>query len=176
MAHIHTKPGQHDHTASAFIVRTDFSEPKLMLHMHKKIHSYLQFGGHIELHETPWQAITHEIREESGYVIDKLKLLQPKRRLQSLTNVVLHPMPIYHNTHNFSETHFHTDVAYAFVADQKPSVKLDASESSEMLLVSRQELVDLSSDHIFESVREAGLFVFDHCLPHWEVVDQSNFA
>ena len=31
MPHIHTEPGQHDHTASAYIFRTDFSEPKVML-------------------------------------------------------------------------------------------------------------------------------------------------
>ncbi len=53
MAHIHTQPGQHDHTASAYIFRVDFDEPKLVLHLHRKINKYLQFGGHIELHETP---------------------------------------------------------------------------------------------------------------------------
>jgi len=63
MAHIHTQPGQHDHTASAYIVRTDFDEPKIMLHLHRKIGKYLQFGGHVELHETPWQAVVHELRE-----------------------------------------------------------------------------------------------------------------
>lgn len=36
MSHIHTKPGQHDFTASAFIIRTDGTEPRAMVHMHKK--------------------------------------------------------------------------------------------------------------------------------------------
>ena len=66
MAHIHTQPGQHDHTASAYIIRTDLDTPRIMLHLHRKIGKYLQFGGHVELNETPWQAVVHELREESG--------------------------------------------------------------------------------------------------------------
>lgn len=46
MAHIHTNPGEHDLTASAFIVRDDFAKPRLMLHMHKKLGVLLQPGGH----------------------------------------------------------------------------------------------------------------------------------
>ena len=45
MAHIHTEPGQHDFTASAFIIRTDTPEPKLLLHRHKLVGKYLQIGG-----------------------------------------------------------------------------------------------------------------------------------
>jgi 8-oxo-dGTP pyrophosphatase MutT (NUDIX family) len=83
MSHIHKKPGQHDHTASTFLFRTDFSEPKVMLHFHQKLGSYMQFGGHVELNETPWQTVIHELREESGYDIDQLQILQPKQRLKA---------------------------------------------------------------------------------------------
>lgn len=81
MAHIHTEPGQHDHTASGFIVRTDTPEPTLILHRHKKTGKYMQFGGHIELDETPWQAVRHELMEESGYDLSDLQILQPMQRL-----------------------------------------------------------------------------------------------
>ena len=67
MPHIHTLPGEHDATASAYIVRTDLGEPAIMLHRHKKLDTMLQFGGHVELHENPLEAIAHELREESGY-------------------------------------------------------------------------------------------------------------
>lgn len=53
MPHIHTEPGQHDHTASAYIVRLDEAEPALILHRHKILGQYLQFGGHVELDENP---------------------------------------------------------------------------------------------------------------------------
>ncbi len=32
----------------------------------------MQVGGHIELDETPWQAVEHELREESGYTLAEL--------------------------------------------------------------------------------------------------------
>lgn len=176
MSHIHTEPGQHDHTASGYIVRTDLDEPKLLLHKHKKLGKYIQFGGHIELDETPWQALTHELREESGYDMTQLSLLQPKQRITSLTGVKLHPVAVYHNTHNFNSTHFHTDVGYAFVAAGEPGSAIADNESGDILLLSRQELADLPADQTFESVREAGLFIFDTCLPDWEVADTGNFA
>jgi len=53
MSHIHTNPGEHDQTVSAFIIRTDTAEPELLLHVHKKLGVLLQPGGHIELNETP---------------------------------------------------------------------------------------------------------------------------
>jgi 8-oxo-dGTP pyrophosphatase MutT (NUDIX family) len=56
MPHIHTGPGEHDHTASAVIIRNESDGPKVLLHLHKKLNRLLQPGGHVELHETPWQA------------------------------------------------------------------------------------------------------------------------
>src|SRR3954465_16018556 len=98
MPHIHTEPGQHDHTVSAYIFRTDFSEPKVMLHLHKKHGTYMQFGGHIELNENPWQAITHELREEAGYELDELFILQPHQRLMHLSRgAIAHLQPDSHN-------------------------------------------------------------------------------
>lgn len=170
MAHIHTKPGQHDHTASAFIVRTDFDEPKLMLHFHKKLGMYLQFGGHIELDETPWMAVSHEILEESGYDIADLNLLQPPQRVRSVSGVKLHPVPVSSGTYIFSDTHFHTDIAYVFTTDSEPK---QTSESDEFKYVSRQEL---ASDAEYESVRDIGLFIFDVCLLEWVIAEQADFA
>src|SRR3712207_4516473 len=104
MPHIHTQPGEHDFTASGFIIRTDLEEPKIILHMHKKLGVYLQFGGHVETREDPWQAVTHELREESGYDMDQLKVLQPRDSIKRLSGIKLHPTPFYLNTHNFNES------------------------------------------------------------------------
>jgi len=64
MAHIHTAPNQHDHTVTAYIIRIDKDEPRALLHMHKKLNVLLPVGGHIELDETPWAAMAHELEEE----------------------------------------------------------------------------------------------------------------
>lgn len=176
MAHIHTKPGQHDHTVSAFIIRTDFNEPKIMLHMHKKHGTYMQFGGHIELNETPWQAITHELREEAGYNLDQLAILQPATRLKKLSgNAIVHPHPVSHNTHNFSDKHSHIDTTYAMVASSPPHHQPDAEESTDIKLFTRTELIKLSNQQIFENVREIALYVLDEVLDSWEKVPTGEF-
>jgi 8-oxo-dGTP pyrophosphatase MutT (NUDIX family) len=178
MPHIHTKPGQHDHTASGFIIRTDFNEPKAMLHWHKKLNTWLQFGGHIELHETPWQAVAHELEEESGYTLNQLQILQPKQRITKVDSATIHPIPCCFNTHDFDGTgnHFHTDHMYAFITDQEPSLPLAANESDEIKLFTREELQNLETKEVFENVKDIGLFIFDEILPNWEVVDTNTFT
>lgn len=175
MPHIHTKPGEHDHTASGYIIRLDGDEPRILMHNHKKLHKYIQFGGHIETHETPWQAVCHELSEESGYEMSQLQILQPKQRIHDLVSAKLHPMPIYQNTHNFNETHFHTDIAYAFVTSEEPAHGIARDESDDIKLLTRRQLVDLPADQTFESVRIPALFVFDVCIPDWERVDPKVF-
>jgi 8-oxo-dGTP pyrophosphatase MutT (NUDIX family) len=177
MPHIHTEPGQHDHTASAFIIRTDFDEPKLLLHVHKKLGKLMQPGGHVELHETPWQAVQHEITEETGYKPAQLKILQPPRRLQSLSGAAVHPVAVCQNTHKFNTelNHFHTDTTYAFVTDTPPEGDIAEGESAELRWVGRDELEALNAEQIILNIKEVGLFVFDECYRHWQPVDIINF-
>lgn len=177
MAHIHTNPGEHDQTASAFIVRTDRAEPELLLHVHKKLGVLLQIGGHVELTETPWQAVRHEIVEETGYSLDQLKLLQPKLRMESLDGVTLHPTPVVHNTHNFDPegAHKHTDVSYAFVTDSDPDGLPDSGESTDFRWVGIDQLKALEKGTIFENVRKIGEFVLTDIFKEWQVVELSDF-
>lgn len=176
MPHIHTDPGQHDHTASAFIVRIDGDEPKLLLHMHKLLKAYLQIGGHVELHETPWQSITHEIKEESGYRLDQLQILQPSMRLSKVSGAVIHPQPVCVVTHPFTgKNHFHTDTAYAFVTDQAPADEVAEGESTELRFFTKAQLMELEADQVIEDIREIGLYVLEECLKKWEPVSTSDF-
>lgn len=177
MPHIHTNAGEHDHTASAFIVRTDMAEPRLLLHKHKKLGVLLQPGGHVELNETPWQAICHEIVEETGYELAQLKILQPKIRMKTLSGAVLHPIPVCPNTHNFDEDgdHKHTDEGYAFTANGTPLGEPEEGESADMQWVSSSELKSLSEDEIYTNTREIGEFVLGTILKEWEALELSEF-
>lgn len=168
MPHIHKEAGQHDFTASAYIVRTDGAEPQLLLHQHKKLGILLQFGGHIETDETPWQAITHELLEESGYELNQLELLQPKNRIAVLSNVDLHPYPLVIITHPFSPDHFHTDIAWAFTATAQPKNGVSDGESDSLQLFRLDELKALEANKIPENVREIGIFILTECLAEWE--------
>ncbi len=176
MPHIHTEPGQHDATASAFIIRLDFKEPKLMLHIHKKLGVYMQFGGHIELHETPWQTVIHELEEESGYNIDQLKILQPKLRIKTFGDAILHPIPLSFLTHGFTNLdHHHTDTAFSFITSEPPKMKVAAGESENIQLFTAEELRAIPANQIPENVRITGLFALEKCLQEYEAVDTAQY-
>lgn len=170
MPHIHKDHGEHDLTASAFIIRDDLPEPRLMLHMHKLLGVLLQPGGHVELHENPWQAIEHEIREETGYTFEELEVLQPKDRIRSLTNADLHPTPLVVNTHNFDAEglHRHIDMSFSFVAHGEPLLAPEEGESLDVRWLTSEQLAALDPSEIFENVREIGQYVLTHVYSEWE--------
>ena len=140
MPHIHNQPGECDFTVSAYIVRHESGGWKCLVHQHKKIGKLLQIGGHVETTETPWQAIAHELREESGYSLDDLDVLQPSKLPEGNVNCIFHPVPLFFNTHNFSSTHYHIDLAYGFVARDLPSQAPQDGESQELIWASVDEL------------------------------------
>ena len=176
MPHLHTQPGHHDATASAFIIRLDGKEPALMLHQHKKLGIYLQFGGHIEWHENPWQAITHELTEESGYELGQLQILQPKVRIKSLGDAMIHPIPINYMTHQFTGLdHFHTDASFAFTTSERPANSVGEGESSILKLFTLKQLQAIPAGQIPENVRDTGLFALQTVLHEWETVDTNLF-
>ena len=177
MAHIHTELGEHDHTASAFIVRTDTPDLRLLLHRHKKLGVLLQPGGHVELDENPWQAIRHEIVEETGYDLGQLKILQPRIRIKHLNDTILHPVPVCINTHNFDPegAHKHTDEGYAFITDGVPRNRVGEGESTDIQWVSLTELRQLKEGDIFANVREIGEFVLNTVAHEWEPVELNEF-
>lgn len=177
MPHIHTGPGQHDSTVTAFIVRLDKSEPLALLHMHKKLHRLLPVGGHVELDETVWGAMAHELHEESGYTFDQLEIMQPALRIDpsAIKEMVIHPQPLLVNTHDFSPTHFHNDIDYFFTTHSDPKSRPDVGESLDLRWLSRDEIVALSDDVIFRNTRMIYVEIFDHFLTEWEAVPTSNY-
>jgi 8-oxo-dGTP pyrophosphatase MutT (NUDIX family) len=177
MPHIHTEPGQHDHTISALIFRVDFKEPKVLLHRHKTLKRYMQFGGHIELDENPWQTLVRELREEAGYDIAQLQLLQPPKRITQFGKGILHPIPLSYGTFIYTDiSHFHTDTNYAFVATEKPAHAPAPGESTDLQLFNQAELLAMPDTLLLANVRELCVFAAEECLPNWERVDPQDFT
>ncbi len=175
MPHIHTEDGQHDTVVSMYIFRTNFDRPKVLLHMHRKHSKWMQFGGHVELNESPWQAVVHELLEESGYEMSQLKLLQPPGRMKQLTGSVLHPQPVNINTHAIGSSHYHSALEYAFVASGEPLHAVDEAESQDFRLLDRDEVVAIPEGEIYEANRETVLYIFDRLLGEWEQVETRSF-
>lgn len=140
MSHIHTKPGQHDTTVSAWIFREDDGGRKVLVHMHRKIQKYMQVGGHIELNETPWQAIAHELEEESGYSLSELEVYQPLYMPRITSSGIVHPTPVFIDTHQPTPEHYHTDIRYAFLAKDLPKHPPAEGESEDVRWYTLEQL------------------------------------
>jgi 8-oxo-dGTP diphosphatase len=177
MPHLHTAPGEKDFTASGFIVRMDGPEPRVMLHRHRIIHKWIQFGGHVEHTENPWQAIAHEVHEESGYRLEQLKILQPKVALRNSSDAIVHPQPVSVSTHAVPHEvdHWHIDLSYAFTTDQPPADEVEAHEKTEIGLFTTNELQAIEVGKIPENVRDIGLFIMDQLLTEWEALPTDTF-
>lgn len=177
MSHIHTGPGQHDLTVSAFIVRDAPDGPRLMLHRHKKLALLLQPGGHVELDENPWGAIIHEVVEETGYDFTQLQVLQPSQRMTGPLgdSAVLHPQPVSVLTHNYDPDgrHRHIDLGFAFLANGEPDGEPQAGESADLLWVSHAELALLTD--VPENTRRISQFVLQTARKHWQPVPTNVF-
>jgi hypothetical protein len=128
----------------------------------------MQFGGHVELDENPWQAIEHELLEESGYSFKQLKLLQPKQRMKSLSDATLHPQPVLLLTHTFDDIkHSHTDISYAFTTHESPKGVIGSSESTMLKEYTAAELRTVPAADILENAREESLYILEELLNTW---------
>ncbi|CAN5401600.1 hypothetical protein BH09PAT4_BH09PAT4_00850 [soil metagenome] len=176
MAHIHTEPGQIDHTVTGFIIRVDTAEPELLLHLHKKYGVLLPPGGHIELDETPWAAMAHEIQEEAGYEFDQLQVMQPELRISSLIGAVTHPQPFRVSTHEAATDHYHSDLAYLFIAHDEPKHAPAKGESTDIRWVNRTELAALTAEQMYPDAQQSAVQAFDHFLREWQPVPAASFS
>lgn len=177
MPHIHLAPGQHDQTVSFFIIRTEFDEPKLMYHIHRKTGRLSMFGGHVELDETPWQTLLHELTEESGYSPEQVEILQPALRLPKCTGVVVHPLPLFVHTGLFpvEEKHYHTDMMYGLTTAEEPHATPLEGESTDIRLFNLRELREIPEEEIFEAWREIGIYILTQVSQAWEPVPLKEF-
>ncbi len=107
MAHIHEL---YDFTTSAFIIHP--TEPRLLLLHHKKLNSWLQPGGHIELNENPLQALHHELEEETGLTPDQYDIIEPADSPKTSGTSISLPLPFYVSDHRFNDVHRHIDMTY----------------------------------------------------------------
>lgn len=138
MAHIHTLPGQIDGTADAFIVDTETKT--VLLRMHEKYNMWIHVGGHIELDETPEQAVLREVKEEVGLEIALWRDYAHDEtfpRGYSQTPV----LPPYHmNIHDVDETHRHLSYIYYAKAITKDIVESENEKSGGVKWWTKEEL------------------------------------
>lgn len=144
--------------------------------MHKKLNKLGQIGGHIELNENPWQALCHEVEEESGYRFNDLFVLQPPDRLKIMHgNANLHPLPTGIFTHDFSDSHKHTDIFYSFVTYGPPKFSVANGESLDLRWLDQEELDNLDDNELFSGIKEVYNFILDTCIKSWERTETTKY-
>jgi 8-oxo-dGTP pyrophosphatase MutT (NUDIX family) len=88
-------------TASAIVV----GPSGVLLHFHKRLHLWLQPGGHIEENEAPWDAAQREVFEETGL------------RASSVAG----ELRVFHVDVHAAGTHVHLDLRYLLAASGAPA-------------------------------------------------------
>lgn len=176
MPHTNTEPGGFCPTTSAWIMRTDMgSEPRLLVHLHRKYGKLMQPGGHVERDEDAWTAIRHELVEETGYDVEDLEVLVPFD-LPVLEDhpACATPTPLLQDRHCVEPDvpTWHWDSVFAFHAAGPPTREVAAGESSDLRWLTLAEL-QASPEAIPDSKQIAPLALA--ALERWTRVPASRF-
>jgi 8-oxo-dGTP pyrophosphatase MutT (NUDIX family) len=92
-------------TASAIVLGPE----GVLLHFHKKLHLWLQPGGHIEENEEPWDAAQREVLEETGL------------RATAEGGASARPGVVFHVDVHPAGAHTHLDLRYLLFAAGTPA-------------------------------------------------------
>jgi 8-oxo-dGTP pyrophosphatase MutT (NUDIX family) len=121
-------------TGSALVVNADGS--KALLHHHKNLDRWLQFGGHCDGDEDILRVAMREAVEESG--IEGL-IITARRPF----DIDIHPIPA--NPKRGEPEHEHFDVRFMFIAPEDAVPQL-SDESHELRWFSPEEMLALPID------------------------------
>lgn len=156
MPHIHTGNGEFDLTVAGYIVHED----KTLLIKHKKLPIWVPPSGHVELNQTPMEALYMEIREEAGISNDHLTLIAthpyPNNRRRS-ASATEQPLPFDFETHPIPGTdgHGHINISYALISDTN-HVEPGPGESNTFSWFSLDELEAFTDTN--DSVKSAAMY------------------
>ncbi len=144
MPHIHA---QYDFVVAAFLV----NQGRVCLLKHKKLGAWLSPGGHIELHQTPDEALWAEILEETGLKPEEVKILVPP-------HMKFRPYPKdagqFHNSkqlvtpwavecHDFPPVQGHKHIANVYIGRAKTDrLVLEAHAADEIRWFSKEALIN----------------------------------
>lgn len=130
--HRDTMPGHV--TASSFVVTPDFQW--MLLHHHRKLDRWLQFGGHDDGEQHPAKAVVRELAEESG-LEDFAFFGNPV-----IFDLDVHKIP----EHKGVPEHKHLDVRYLFIAQKEQKLSPGDGESNLLQWASLKDSPSLLRD------------------------------
>lgn len=154
MPHIHDL---YDFTVSGVLVHDN----KTLLIKHKKLPMWTPPAGHVELYQTPIEALHAEILEEAG--IDRTHLSIVSNNPSELPPATLEDgeriaVPFEINIHNITDTHKHIDLGYLVLSDTDV-VAPGEGESQEWKWFTAEELRGFAE--IPENIRARHLYALE---------------
>ncbi len=123
------------HFCVAVFVYDKQSRRFLLVH-HKKMGTWVQPGGHVEIDESPEEAAIREVYEETGL---KIKLLG-ERKPRDCDYIL--PLAIQKNI--VEKNHIHMDFVYAAYVDGESKLTLNKNESTGIEWFTLKEIKDPS--------------------------------
>ena len=119
-------------TASAIVL--DANSGRVLLHFHKSLNRWLQFGGHPEYETDPAQVALREAIEESG--LPDLRFFAADMRP---ADIDVHTIPPVGNR----PEHLHLDFRYVLATSQPQSLRAGTGESDQFMWLEPEKLVEL---------------------------------
>jgi 8-oxo-dGTP diphosphatase len=159
MPHIHEL---YDFTVSFLVLHP--TEPKILLHYHKKLSCWNQLGGHIELDEHPLQALERELEEEAGLKNEQYEIVSTNPQIHPRGTVSL-PVGFGLFVYDYANSgHKHIDIPY--LIKSKTSVITPADgESKQIGWFTKAEINNMHNDGLIEdSIFDICEWIFDNFI------------
>ena len=111
-----------------------------VLHLHKRLHRWIQPGGHLEPGESPWDAAVRESTEETGLAVAHLDAS---------------PVLIHVDVHAAAKGHVHLDLRYLLVVTGDDEPKPRPGESTDVKWYSWDDAMDMADDALVGALQTA---------------------
>jgi len=146
-------------TGSALVI--DPKQKKVLLHKHKKLGIWLQFGGHPDYETAPLDVALREAREESGLMDLRVASLNGTPSVP--VDVDLQTIPAKKN----QPEHLHLDMRYLLITETPDLVKAAQGESRNFSWLTIEEANTLDPATITQGalrlISKASVYFEQHC-------------
>lgn len=162
MPHIHTGDGEFDFTVAGYLVHDD----KTLLIKHKYLPIWTAPAGHIEVNQSPIDALYMEIHEEAGISREHLTLIETQPRPATFVRnpeATELPLPFDLEYHPILDGHRHINLSYLVLSDTN-HVEPGPGESNTFKWFSLDELRGFTDTN--DSVKSAAIYAIEYVREH----------
>ena len=157
MPHIHTGDGEFDFTVAGYLVHDN----KTLLIKHKYLPIWTAPAGHIEINQSPIDALYMEIGEEAGIDKKHLTLIETQPRPASFVRnpeATELPLPFDMEYHPIVDGHRHINLSYVLTSDTN-NVEPGPGESNTFKWFTVDELKAFGDTN--DSVKSAAIYAIE---------------